>query len=414
MAAEFDTQPDYTSDEDRPPQPAPEHPERSRGIWGALALLVLAALFLFLLSVLSLARVPSLQGLSRAAAEARLAEAGFTVGDVSEVPVGSGKPGSVTGQAPTAGATVRKGTSVDLMVALGSDLATVPDVVGHNAASASVEVQQAGFQISNAEEYSDTVPLGVVVSQTPRGESQAAVGTAVIASYSLGPQSAADVAVSRSDSNDGLTADDRGTTGSGTDPLIMNCVDAYPGASTWSSDGDIYVRLSPGGSARRVTSTGDWDSAPVISPSHKYLVFLRASGSGNRATGVGAVCFTTFATRRLPLTVSSSTGDRPVYYGRPIFAPSENSTRADTDWIVVPQYWLEKDWTGQLLRRARLMVCNVPMGSSWASRHLQFRSAARISLSRSSTAGCVRVKRMVGSKSVYSRDFNTTTGLYSR
>ena len=35
-----------------------------------------------------------------------------------------------------------------------------------------------------------------------------------------------------------------------------------------------------------------------------------------------------------------------------------------------------------------------------------------LSLGRSNRAGCVRVTQKSGSKTVYSRDFNATTGLY--
>ena len=99
------------------------------------------------------------------------------------------------------------------------------------------------------------------------------------------------------------------------------------------------MRLSPGGAARRVTSTGDWDTNPVIAPSDKYLVFLRATGSGRRPTSVGAVCFTSFGTTMLSLPVSNEGFDLTRFYGKPVFAPSKNSTAPNTDWIVLPQYW---------------------------------------------------------------------------
>ena len=120
---------------------------------------------------------------------------------------------------------------------------------------------------------------------------------------------------------------------------MMNCTRTYPGATAWSSGGDIYVRLSPGGAARRVTSTGDWDSSPVVSPNDRYLVFLRATGSGERATDVGAVCFTTMTTHMLTLPETDVRGGKTRTYGKPVFAPSENSTTLDSDWIVLPQYW---------------------------------------------------------------------------
>jgi hypothetical protein len=412
MAAEFDTQPNHTDEDYQAPEPQRHDSGNTRGLWGTLAFLVLAAIVLLLLLTQCTARVPNAVGLSRSEAEAKLIRAGFTVGEVSELPIGSGKPGTVDEQAPLAGMTVRKGTSVDLIVATGGDLAVVPDVCGLSAANASVRLQQAGFDVEYAEEYSDTVPVGGAVSQSPSGGSRAGNGSLVSVYYSLGPQSAAAVNVSPSDTDDGLSESERDSTGSGSDPLIMTATQAYSGVTAWSSNGDIYVRLSPGGAARRVTSTGGWDTDPVIAPSHKYLVFLRAASSGKRATSVGAVSFTSFRTSMLSLPKSTAFDSQTPFYGKPIFAPSESSTTPNTDWVVLPQYWTEdRDRTGGA-PSARLLVCNVPVSSAWVSWNLQFRPAKTLSLSRSSRAGCVRVTQKSGSNTVFSRDFNATTGLY--
>ena len=140
-----------------------------------------------------------------------------------------------------------------------------------------------------------------------------------------------------------MTDADRGTTGSGTGPLIMNCTRAYPGATAWSSAGDIYVRLTPGGAARRVTSTSAWDTAPVISPSHKYLVFLRApSAPAASHVRLGAVCFTTFGTYMLDLPMSTRMAQTTRATTRSRSSRRARTRRApNTDWIVVPQYWYE-------------------------------------------------------------------------
>jgi len=412
MAAEFDTEPNHIDDDYRAPDPARRDSGDARGMWGTLALLVFAAVVLLLLLTQCTDRVPNTVGMSRSDAEAKLTQSGFAVGEVSELPLDSTKPGTVDEQAPLAGMTVRKGTSVDLIVASGTNLSAVPDVCGLESEHASIKLRQAGFEIEYAEEYSDTVPIGIAVSQSPAGGSMAGDGSVVTVYYSLGPQSEAEVRVSPTDTDDGLSDSERDSTGSGSDPPVMNATRAYPGVSAWSSDGDIYVRLSPGGAARRVTRTGDWDTNPVIAPSHKYLVFLRAAGSGKRATSVGAVSFTTFGTTILSLPKSSTFGDIPAFYGRPVFAPSEGSTVPNTDWAVFPQYWTE-DYAGEGdLPSARLLVCNVPVSSAWVSWNLQFRPARTLSLGRSSTAGCVRVTQKSGSDTVYSRDFNATTGLY--
>lgn len=414
MAAEFDTQPDYRDDEDRPLQSEGEDERSDRGSSRSLLLAVLVALLvLFILSQCT-ARVPNTIGMAPSDAKQSLAKAGLEVGEICEVPVDTVKPGLVQAQAPLGGVIVRKGTSVDLMVALGDGLATVPDVVGQYAANAVVELQQAGFEADSGEEYSDSVPRGVSLAQSPLAGSMAKRGSTVTVYYSLGPHSAAEVAFAPSDTDDGIADTERGETGSGTGPFVINCTDAYPGATAWSSGGDIYVRLSRGGAARRVTSTSDWDTAPVISPSHKYLVFLRAPGPGQNSTGVGVVCFTSFGTYMLSMLPVTLREEPELWYGAPVFAPSPDTTRPDTDWIVFPQYWSE--WAGEGKRRqsARLIVCNVPMDSKWVSWNLRFRPARTLTLGRSSKNGCVRVTQRDGGNTVYARDFNVTTGLYLR
>ena len=312
-----------------------------------------------------------------------------------------------------AGATVRTGTGVDLLVAAGGNLTRVPDVRGTQAAGASVKLLQAGFEVESAEEYSDIVAVGEVVSQSPAGRDEGGRrlrGHGVLLTRTAVRGRRRSLALACRQQHHGRMPT---TTGSGAAQLMMNSTRAYPGAAAWSSRGNIYVRLSPGGPARRVTSTGDWDSSPVISPSRKYLVFLRAPGYDRRATNIGAVSFTDFGTHMLTPPVSDMGTDDTRYYGKPVFAPSENSTTPNTDWIVFPQYWSENRGDGSALS-ARLLICNVPMNSSWVSWNLQFRPALTLSLGRSSRAGCVRVTQKRGSKTVYSRDFNATTGLYLR
>lgn len=412
MAAEFDTQPDYTEDDDPPPPSTPNKNDDRRGVWGTLALVIMAA-FLLLLAVNQFtARVPDITGLARADAEAKLKKSGFCLGYVSEVPASTGRSDCVEEQVPAPGTLARRGSGIDLMVGVGIEFEAVPDVGGHDAPNASVKLAQAGFEVNTVEEYSDTVPLGAVISQSPAAGERAAEGAVVTVCYSLGPRSAASVAVVRSSTSDGLTVANRGSTGSGVSRLVMNCTRSYPGATAWSSGGDIYVRLYPGARARRVTHTGGWDTHPIISPNHNYLVFLRAPARGKRAIGIGAVCFTTFKSHMIPMPDSSGVRNGSYRYGKPVFAPSENSYAPDTDWVVFPQYWEAEPGFGSNMD-LRLVICNVPMGSSWVSWNTRFVNGLDISLSRSDKPGCVRVTQR-GDGQAFARHFNVTTGLYLR
>ncbi|NTU71165.1 MAG: PASTA domain-containing protein [Coriobacteriia bacterium] len=413
MAAEFDTQPDYAGEDEPVTEPQGDKPRNSRGGWLVLALLALGAILLLLWLLAVTAKVPNLTGLSRSDAEAKLEKSGFTTGDVSEIAADGTKPGTVREQAPAAGLTVRKGSSIDLLVAAGGNLISVPNVIGQDSASASVKVLQAGFKVSSSEEYSDDVPEGVAVSQSPPAGSLAMPDSTVTVYYSLGSQSMAAVAVDRSDTDSGLNLASTGT-GTGNDPKIMNCTDAYPDANAWSSGGDIYVRLTPGGSARQVTSTGDWDTDPVVAPSGKYVVFLRAPGSGDKATGVGAVCLTDFDTHMLSMLPVNLSRDIAWSLGKPVFAPSSDSATPDSDWIVFPQYWSETFSADEPTPQARLIICNVPTDSKWVSWNIEFRPAYTVNLSAANRTGCVRVRHTNGGTTLYDRDFNVWTGLYLR
>lgn len=64
----------------------------------------------------------------------------------------------------------------------------VPDVVGQSQASATTELEGAGFSVTVAEAFSDSVALGLVISQEPEAGQTANSGSAVTITVSLGSQ----------------------------------------------------------------------------------------------------------------------------------------------------------------------------------------------------------------------------------
>ena len=260
------------------------------------------------------------------------------------------------------------------------------------------------------------MPVGAAVSQSPPGGSRAEEGSVVTVYYSLGPQSAAKVSVTPSDTDDGLSDSERDSTGSGTDPVIMNCTRSYrerqcvvirrrhlraafPGrrrsashehrrlghrtrssrraASTWSSSGrPAPASARPASapcaslrSARRCCrcpiSNEGFGLDPLLRQAHlraeQELDCARTrTGSSSPSTG-----------RRAP-TASTRTECSP--------ARLQRADRLDMGLVEHP----------------------VPTRDD-ASRS-----------SRSSRDGCVRVTQKSGSRTVYSRDFDATTGLYLR
>lgn len=89
------------------------------------------------------------------------------------------KAGYVISQDPPAEKRVKENTKVVLTVSQGPELATVPDVVRKELEAAQIEVNNAGFETSTSEEYSDDVPSGAIISQTPEGNTEAVKGSEV-------------------------------------------------------------------------------------------------------------------------------------------------------------------------------------------------------------------------------------------
>jgi beta-lactam-binding protein with PASTA domain len=113
------------------------------------------------------AAVPRLTGLSQAAAEATLMDAGLARGSL-EALVSDKPAGEVIGQDPPAGTPVRRGSTVDITIA-GSAVAAVPNVIGQPRATAEQMIRDAGFVPGDVTPVITTTsqPAGTVVGQNP-------------------------------------------------------------------------------------------------------------------------------------------------------------------------------------------------------------------------------------------------------
>ncbi|MBS1838667.1 MAG: PASTA domain-containing protein, partial [Actinobacteria bacterium] len=142
-----------------------------------------------------LVAVPQVDGRPQAEATAMIADAGLKVGAVSErhdetVPAGSVvSAGPAPGQeAPAADGTVPKGSVLALVVSSGPAPRPVPDgLVGVAVADARAKLAAAQLTAALSEDFSSTVPAGVVISAgTPTG-TPVPRGTAVALVVSKGP-----------------------------------------------------------------------------------------------------------------------------------------------------------------------------------------------------------------------------------
>jgi serine/threonine-protein kinase len=132
--------------------------------------------------------VPSVVGQSLADAVEELTSAGL---DAQVVDVDSDRtPGTVTGQAPSAGTVVVEGTQVRINVSRGPAPVTVPNVIGFPYDQGASELQRAGFGVARVEVDSD-LTKGIVVGQDPDGGSSSAKGSTVTLSVSKGPTTSA-------------------------------------------------------------------------------------------------------------------------------------------------------------------------------------------------------------------------------
>jgi beta-lactam-binding protein with PASTA domain/predicted Ser/Thr protein kinase len=123
--------------------------------------------------------VPSVQGLSQAAATKLIKRAGLRVTHVVTQSSESFKAGEATGTNPGAAKTVPPGTGVTLLVSSGQPQVSVPDVRGDSQSAATSKLTSAGFNVNPTNQTSSSVQAGNVISQSPDGGSQAAHGSTV-------------------------------------------------------------------------------------------------------------------------------------------------------------------------------------------------------------------------------------------
>jgi len=98
------------------------------------------------------------------------------------------KAGIVISMDVSAGTMVQEGTTVTLVVSSGTQGIEVPDVSGKTYEDAMNALTSAGLLINKAENYSETIEAGRVISQNPVGGSKAPSGSVVAVIVSLGIQ----------------------------------------------------------------------------------------------------------------------------------------------------------------------------------------------------------------------------------
>lgn len=135
--------------------------------------------------------VPSLAGLTQDAATAALINAGLKVGNVTQAFDMKIASTLVAGANPAFGTPVRRNSVVDLIISKGIEQLALTSYVGKSSDQATNELTDAGFVVKSAFAYSEAVPAGAVISQTPSdaiGSTTAPKGSTVNLVISRGTQ----------------------------------------------------------------------------------------------------------------------------------------------------------------------------------------------------------------------------------
>ncbi|MCX8007767.1 MAG: Stk1 family PASTA domain-containing Ser/Thr kinase [Coriobacteriia bacterium] len=134
--------------------------------------------------------VPSVVGMSEEEASATVAAAGLTIGSVTTEHSDQYELGLIMRQNPAAGARVKKGTAVDIVVSAGVAMVEVPNVAGMTEADAIAAIEGAQLEVALpiGREYSKDVPEGVVISSEPTAGAQVPKGSKVAIVVSKGTQ----------------------------------------------------------------------------------------------------------------------------------------------------------------------------------------------------------------------------------
>ena len=132
--------------------------------------------------------VPAVVNLGQSAASAAIGSAGLTA-NVVQVHDDNIAAGLVTTQSPIAGTQVPTGSPVVITVSLGKPTSAVPNLVGLPLTGAVSGVNGAGLSFGDVNlVHSDTIPDGIVISQSPAPSTVVPPGSFVNFDISLGPQ----------------------------------------------------------------------------------------------------------------------------------------------------------------------------------------------------------------------------------
>ena len=131
--------------------------------------------------------VPKLSGLSLADAGALLTKSKLVIGSTNYVFNDKVEKDLIIGSSPTSGELIKKNSPVNLLISKGSDLIDVGAYAGKSSEQALTELNDAGFDVTVKEKFSETIKAGNVISRDPQ-ELKMARGAKITLTVSKGPE----------------------------------------------------------------------------------------------------------------------------------------------------------------------------------------------------------------------------------
>jgi serine/threonine-protein kinase len=131
--------------------------------------------------------VPNLVGLTVESATAVLKESNLKIGRVSEKFSDNLEAGLIIDGNPSSGSPVRKDSTVELIISKGLEQVQLSNFQGKTSDQAQSELTAAGLIVNSKYEYSDTIPIGTVIEQTPNDVTSIGKGEKITLVISKGP-----------------------------------------------------------------------------------------------------------------------------------------------------------------------------------------------------------------------------------
>jgi beta-lactam-binding protein with PASTA domain len=172
-------------------------PPRRRSVWpwvigGGVVALIAVLLVLWAAGVFaSKVAVPDVVGMPLSKATTALDNAGLKAGAISYQQATGKAQGTVLSQIPAPDSSVKTGSAVD-MVAVGTSLQQVPNLLGMTQSEAETALTQVSLQLGNVTKvYDSSAAKSTITGQVPAAGFKAQTGSVVAVTLSQGPKPAA-------------------------------------------------------------------------------------------------------------------------------------------------------------------------------------------------------------------------------